>query len=86
MTTRLCVQDCQCEPRYADTEALSDASDNCGILTGGDRNPAADGGGRGVKREPLDHTGVLNLAGKYLARRADAPAGDYAEPWRFPDR
>ena len=37
-----------------------------------------------MKREPLDHTGVLNLAGKYLARRADAAAGDYAEPWRFP--
>jgi hypothetical protein len=36
-----------------------------------------------VKRESLDHTGVLNLAGKYLARRTDA-AGDYAEPWRFP--
>ncbi len=37
-----------------------------------------------MKHEPLDHTSVLNLAGKYLARRADAPAGDYAEPWRFP--
>jgi hypothetical protein len=37
-----------------------------------------------VQTEPLDHTGVLNLAGKYLARRADAPVADYAEPWRFP--
>jgi len=27
-----------------------------------------------VKREPLDHTGVLNLAAKYLTRRADAAA------------
>jgi hypothetical protein len=37
-----------------------------------------------VQREALDHTGVLNLAGKYLARRPDAPVSDYAEPWRFP--
>ena len=37
-----------------------------------------------VKREPLDHTGVLNLAAKYLTRRADAAIGEYAEPWRFP--
>ena len=37
-----------------------------------------------MTREPLDHTGVLNLAAKYLARRPDAPADEYAEPWRFP--
>ena len=37
-----------------------------------------------MKREPLDHTGVLNLAAKYLSRRHDAAVGDYAEPWRFP--
>src|SRR5262245_5778433 len=37
-----------------------------------------------VNREPLDHTGVLNVAGKYPMRRPDAPLSDYAEPWRFP--
>jgi hypothetical protein len=37
-----------------------------------------------VKREPLDHTGVLNLAAKYLSRRRDTAVGDYSEPWRFP--
>lgn len=37
-----------------------------------------------MKREPLDHTGVLNVAGKYLARRFDATPSDYAESWRVP--
>jgi hypothetical protein len=37
-----------------------------------------------VKRESLDHIGVLNFVGKYLARRPDAPLSDCAEPWRFP--
>lgn len=33
---------------------------------------------------PLDHDRILNFAGKYLARRPDAPVAEYAEPWRFP--
>ena len=37
-----------------------------------------------MKREPLDHSSVLNFAGKYLARGPDAPGTDYAEAWRFP--
>jgi hypothetical protein len=37
-----------------------------------------------MQREPLDHTAVLNLAGKYLARYPGAPVADYAEAWRFP--
>ena len=37
-----------------------------------------------MQREPLDHMKVLNFAGNYLARRADAPLSDCAESWRFP--
>jgi gluconate 2-dehydrogenase subunit 3-like protein len=37
-----------------------------------------------LKREPLDHTCVLNSVGKYLTRRPDAPLSDCVEPWRFP--
>jgi hypothetical protein len=37
-----------------------------------------------LKRQQLDHTAVLNLTAKYLARRNDAPISEYAEPWRFP--
>ena len=37
-----------------------------------------------MQRQSLDHTGILNVAAKYLARRPGAPIADYAEPWRFP--
>jgi hypothetical protein len=37
-----------------------------------------------VKREPLNHAGVLNLTAKYLARRPDALLSDCPESWRFP--
>src|SRR5215470_14299153 len=37
-----------------------------------------------MQRQSLDHTGILNVAAKYLARRPDAPIAEYAEPWRFP--
>ena len=37
-----------------------------------------------VDRQLLDHLGVLNAVGKYLARRPDAPVSEYCEAWRFP--
>ena len=37
-----------------------------------------------MDRQPLDHLGVLNAVGKYLARRPDAPISEYCEAWRFP--
>ena len=81
MATRLCDR-MHLNCATLDTEIVN-AIDNREMTL--DRNHiAANWGGRGVKREPLDHTGVLNLAGKYLARRTDAPVADYAEPWRFP--